>query len=286
MGPALAVLAALSFALGSVLQQRGALGTQAAEGDPRFLAEIIRTPIWIAGALCQATGWVLQAVALDHASLVVVQALCTLSLVFALPLGARLTAQRISNRSILGATLTLAGIVAFVAFGRPSSGIDRPPPTAWWSATIGVVSLVGVLAAFASRRRGAPAAALYASAAGVAFAYQAAATKVFVDVVGQGLGAILTTWSTYALIASALAGFALQQSALKTGQLAPALAASNAGTLVMSAVLGAAIFEEHLAGPDGHVVAVAAGLALAVAGILILAAPAAPGGSSPQRPGL
>jgi len=38
----LALLAALSFALGSVLQQKGTLETDAAEGDPRFLKEILR----------------------------------------------------------------------------------------------------------------------------------------------------------------------------------------------------------------------------------------------------
>src|SRR4030042_1358972 len=41
----LALLAAFAFALGTVLQQRGTLQTSAAEGAPRFLAEIIRNPL-------------------------------------------------------------------------------------------------------------------------------------------------------------------------------------------------------------------------------------------------
>jgi len=49
----LALLSALSFALGSVLQQRGTLQTTAAEGDPRFLAEIIRKPVWLLGGSLQ-----------------------------------------------------------------------------------------------------------------------------------------------------------------------------------------------------------------------------------------
>ena len=60
----LALLAALAFALGSVLQQRGTLQTEAAEGDPRFLKEIIRKPVWLAGGLLQASGWGLQAPAM------------------------------------------------------------------------------------------------------------------------------------------------------------------------------------------------------------------------------
>ena len=83
----LALLAALSFALGSVLQQRGTLHTSASEGDPRFLAEILRKPVWLISGTLQILGWVLQAAALEAGSLVVVQSLCALSLVFALPLG-------------------------------------------------------------------------------------------------------------------------------------------------------------------------------------------------------
>jgi hypothetical protein len=45
-----------------------------------------------------------------------VQSLCALSLVFALPLGARLTNQYIGRRSIIGACATLIGIVLFILF--------------------------------------------------------------------------------------------------------------------------------------------------------------------------
>jgi hypothetical protein len=62
----------------------------------------------------------------------------------------------------------------------------------------------------------------------VAYAFQAAVTKEFVSLLGGGLVAILTSWTIYALVGSALVGFVFQQSALKTGVLAPAMASSNA----------------------------------------------------------
>jgi hypothetical protein len=71
MGPGLAILAAVLFALGTVLQQRGTMGT--AEDDSRFLLHILRQPVWLAGMVLQSAGWVVQAAALDRASLVVVQ---------------------------------------------------------------------------------------------------------------------------------------------------------------------------------------------------------------------
>ena len=109
----LALLAAVAFALGSVLQQRGSLETKASEGDPHFLLEILKKPVWLLGGALQVMGWILQAAALVDGSLIVVQSICALSLVIALPLGVRFSGQRIGKRSVAGALITLIGIIAF-----------------------------------------------------------------------------------------------------------------------------------------------------------------------------
>jgi drug/metabolite transporter (DMT)-like permease len=272
MAAALALFAALAFALGTTLQQRGTLQTDAPEGDPRFLAEIIREPVWLCGALLQACGWVLQAAALDRGTLLVVQSLCTLSLVFALPLGVRLTDQHVSGRSIAGAAATVTGVVLFITVGQPESGNSRPPASAWWTSGVVIGVAMVLLAGVARRHRGGVAAAVFATAAGLGFAFQAAVTKVFVTELGNGVAPLLSSWTTYVLILSALAGFVLQQSALKTGFLAPAMAASNATTLVASVVLGIAIFEESLDG-GGRLVVAVLGLVLAAVGVVLLAVP-------------
>jgi drug/metabolite transporter (DMT)-like permease len=269
----LALLSALAFALGTVLQQRGTLQTSAEEGDPRFLKEIIRKPVWLLGGALQACGWVLQAAALDRGSFVLVQSLCALSLVFALPLGARLTGQRVGRRSAIGACATLFGIILFVAAGQPQSGASLPEAAAWWISAIMIVALMLLLAWLAHRRRGSVSAALFATAAGLSFAFQAAVTKVFVTQIGYGLGAILSSWTTYALILSALAGFAMQQSALKTGFLAPAMAASNASTLAASVLLGVTLFQESISNGQGRMLPAVMGLALAIIGVILLTAP-------------
>jgi drug/metabolite transporter (DMT)-like permease len=176
----------------------------------------------------------------------VVQSLTTLSLVLALPLGVRLTDQHVGRRELLGAAGVIAGIVLFLAAGTPAGGTSNPSAAAWWSAGLVAVVIVGAVAALGRTRHGAPRAALFGAAAGVGFALQAAVTKVFVGELGNGVAALLTTWSTYVLIVSALVGFVLQQSALKTGVLASAMAASNASTLVFSVLFGIAIFDESL----------------------------------------
>jgi uncharacterized membrane protein len=65
----------------------------------------------------------------------------------------------------------------------------------------------------------------------------------------------------------------LQQSALKTSFLAPAMAASNATTLVISVLLGIAVFDETLSNGGGRMAPALIGLALAVVGVMMLARP-------------
>ena len=273
----LALLAAFAFALGNVLQQKGTLEAPAEGGDPRFFVQILRRPVWLAGAASQASGWILQAVALDTGSLIVVQSLTTMSLVVALPLGKRITGQEVSRRVWLGAAAMVLGIIFFLSAGSPTGGTSTPPASAWWSAGLTAIVLIAVLGAIGRHRQGATMALLFGSAAGVAFALQGAVTKVFVSVVGQGLSAVLSNWTVYVLIASALVGFVLQQSALKTGVLAPAMASSNAVTLFGSVAFGASVFGEKPFIGGGRAPALI-GLAVALVGIVLLA------GAKPPQP--
>ena len=279
MGETLAIAAAVAFALGTVLQQKGTLSTEAGEGDPHFLLQILHRPVWLAGAACQSSGWVLQAMALDRASLVVVQSITALSLVLALPIGIKLTHQHVGRREFSGALLTLVGIVVFLSAGQPQGGTAHPDASAWWAACLIIFGTVGTLALVGSRFSGAAKALTLGSAAGLGYGLQAAVTKTFVTEVGGSVLALLTTWSVYVLILSALTGFVLQQSALKTGVLAPAMASSNSVTLFTSVILGITVYGETLSkGGGGHGGSSVFGLLLALGGIALLA-----GSESPEQ---
>jgi drug/metabolite transporter (DMT)-like permease len=285
MGASLAIVAAILFALGTVLQQKGTLTTAAAADDPRFLVQILRRPVWLAGAVLQSTGWVVQAMALDRASLVTVQSLTALSLVIALPLGAVLTDQHIGWREVTGASLTLVGIVFFVSAGQPQGGSAQPDASAWWSACLTTSLLVLVLFGVGRRFTGAAKALTFGAAAGLGYGLQAAVTKTFVTELGGGVLALLSTWSVYVLVLSALSGFALQQSALKTGVLAPAMASSNSVTLFASVILGVTVYGETLfkAGTS-HAAFTVVGLLVAIVGIAFLAGSEAPREAAPRTP--
>jgi len=279
MGEALAIVAALLFALGTVLQQKGTLTTEAQENDPRFLVQILRRPVWLAGAVMQAVGWIIQAAALDRAALVVVQSLTALSLVIALPLGVWLTNQRVGKRELSGALLALVGIVFFLSAGQPQGGTSHPSATSWWAACLSTAALVAILFVVSRNWTGAAKALTFGAAAGLGYGLQAAVTKTFVTLIGGGIVAIVTSWSIYVLIISALSGFALQQSALKTGVLAPAMASSNSVTLFSSVLLGVGVYGESISkSGSGHVGAAVMGLVVAIAGIALLAGSQAPEG--------
>jgi drug/metabolite transporter (DMT)-like permease len=268
---ALALLAACAFGLGNVLQQKGALEAPADRDDPRFLVQILHRRVWLAGAVSQLIGWVLQAAALNIGSLLVVQALTSLNLVISLPLGVWITDQRLSRRTWAGAGAVTLGIIVFLTAGSPGGGSSKPAPGAWGTAVFIAVVTVAFLDRAGRRRSGATSALLFGCAAGICIAFQAAVTKAFLPLVGEGIRAIVSSWTIYALIASALLGFVYQQVALKSGVLAPAIGASNAATLAGSVVLGAAVFGESVAG-NGDWFASIAGLCLALGGIFLLGA--------------
>ena len=279
MGEALAIVASVLFALGTVLQQKGTMSTEAGEDDPRFLVQILHRPVWLAGAGLMATGWVVQAMALDRAALMVVQSLTALQLVIALPLGVLLTGQHIGKREASGAGLTLVGIIIFIAAGQPQGGVSHPSATSWWTTCLVVFGLIAVLVVVGARFSGAAKAITLGAAAGLGFGLQAAVTKTFVTEVGGGVLSLLTSWSVWILILSALIGFALQQTSLKTGVLAPAMASANSVTLFTSVILGIAVYGETITKSGAtHSVSGYAGLLVAILGVALLA-----GSESPQQ---
>src|SRR6478752_10624842 len=131
MAVTLALLAAVVFGVGTVLQQKGALGTSAGLTDPRFYVQILKQPIWLLGIACNGLGAVLQLAALSKGPLVVVQPILTLSLVVALPVGHWLTGQALGRRELVGASAVVAGIVVFLLLGQPDGGIDDPAISSW-----------------------------------------------------------------------------------------------------------------------------------------------------------
>ncbi|MFN8200915.1 MAG: DMT family transporter, partial [Solirubrobacteraceae bacterium] len=234
----LALVGAVLFAFGTVLQQKGAMEEA---GDENLgaggLARLLRKPVWLLGVAIDGLGYACQAAALGIGTIVVVQPLLTLSVVFALPIGARFTGQRIGRREIVGAVIVVLGLVLFTLISNPQGGKDDATDRAWiiGGAITGGIALVLALAGRASRTPGVRAA-LIGTASGVLFGLIAALTKATVDQLDDGIVAVLTDWHLYGLIAASVIAFALMQAALATGALAPAIST----VMVFETIVGVA----------------------------------------------
>src|SRR6185437_635495 len=106
MAAILGLVAAICFALAAALQQRGQCKLAGAGSAVQGLAGLFRlvaVPVWLLGTLVLLVGYAAQGAALDRGRLVVVQPLMVTTIVWALPLGHRLTSQRVVRRQVLGA---------------------------------------------------------------------------------------------------------------------------------------------------------------------------------------
>jgi drug/metabolite transporter (DMT)-like permease len=271
MAVPLALLAALLFAVGIVFQQKADMDeSDEAARSPGLLLRLLRRPVWLFGVGSNLLGFVAQAAALGVGRLVIVQPLQVTSVVFALPLGARFTGQRIGRREIAGAVAVTAGLAAFVGLSNPTGGRADAPFHEWAVAGAVCGGAALVLSAVGFGRRPGLKAALLGTAAGILFGLVAALTKATVDRLDDGIVAFLFDWHLYALIGLTIPAFWLTQASLQTGALAPAIATSMAFDPVASLLLGLLLFDERLTHSPVRRVILGVSLLIALAGLVVL----------------
>jgi drug/metabolite transporter (DMT)-like permease len=268
----LALAAALLFALGTVLEEE--VASQASEAEARgagFLLALARRPRWLAGTAADVLGFVAQAGALAVGRLVVVQPLLATSVVFALPLGAKLGGRRISGREVLAACTVTAGLAGFLVAADPGGGVENPGTTAWIVAIAVCFAVAGALTLTARGRSPTQRATMLGTAAGVLYGLSAALIKATVDVLDEGVLEVFTDWHLYALLGALYASMSLSQAALQTGALAPAVATVTSVDPITSVLLGTLAFQETIHETvAGNVLALAA-FAVMLAGLVYLA---------------
>jgi hypothetical protein len=268
---ALALLAAALFALAAVVQQRSAAAVPDDRSGVGLVRTLVRQPLWWAGTAADAGGYVAQAAALGLGSLLLVQPLLVTSLLFALPLGARWAGRHLRRADRVWSVLLAGALAVFVVSGEPTAGVDRAGLREWLPAAVVLGLLLAGCLLGAALRRGTTRAVLLAVATGVLYGLAAALTKGVVDLLGDGLVAVLTSGETYALALALAAGTFLQQAAFQAGDLAASLPAVTVGEPVVAAAVGIAVLQEHLRVDGAGWALVAATVALMVAATVALA---------------
>ena len=243
----LALLSALAFAVATVTQQRAA--QRSSDGEARrlaFVGQLLRRPQWWAGTMGNGLGYGVQAVALGLGSLLIVEPILVTSLLFALPLGARLSRRRLPRTVWIWAVVLVVSLALFVTLGRPSLGTSHASTTGWLVVSaIGVPVVVGCLVV-AQPRAGTTRAAALAVAVGVLAGVLAVLTKAVAASAGDGVLAILTSGDTYALVAVGAAGIYLQQLAFQAGSLQASLPVIAVLEPMVAAGLGLTLLHENL----------------------------------------
>lgn len=278
----LAVLAACANATSSVLQRKA--GRQVPQGENlslRLIGSLLHQPVWFGGILAVTIGFLLQAVALGNGQLSAVEPVLVLELPFTLLLATRVFHTRLHRREWGAVAAMAAGLAAMLYALSPHGG--RPQQVTWYAWVIGIganLAFVAVMVAWGRRgpaghgphssQSSARQAAVLAVGAGATFGLTAALMKGMTSAYSRGIGAVLTSWQLYAMIAAGVAAMFLVQSALNAGRLVAAQPGLTLSDPIVAIVWGVIVFHEQVRTGWFVVMTVAGGLVI-VGAVLTLA---------------
>jgi drug/metabolite transporter (DMT)-like permease len=216
-------------------------------------------------------GYVVQAIALDHGRLAIIQPLLVSTVVFALPLGYFLTAQEVGRRRIAGAGVVVLGLAMYAIFGDPAGGSENAPNDEW-AIALGILGAVWVILYMSARRSdGVRQAAYYGVISGILFGVSACLVKPTLEMLHEGgIDTALSHWELYGMAITGIVAFVVQQVSLSAGFLATSVATVSVSNPIVSVALGVFLFDERLSRPAWHVVVAVCGLVLAMLGAVAI----------------
>ncbi|MEV3859020.1 hypothetical protein AB0J38_32480 [Streptomyces sp. NPDC050095] len=272
---ALSLVSAVAYAAAAVAQERLASGAGAG------LGHLLTRGAWWWTVVLNASAALLHVAALKYGPLTLVQPLGALTLVAAVPLGARIAGRRVTTGEWRGTALTLIGLAALLV---TASG---PAPDTTLSLTEALL-VAGATAALigALSRRGTKPGLRHATASGIASGVASALTQTVTVAVTDRSGPLLGAQViVVALLVAAFAagGLLLSQTAYRGGLGAP-LAMVTLSNPVAAALIGLVLLGERLQGGVAGLALAALGAAFAARGVVLLTRSAAPSPTPAAEP--
>jgi drug/metabolite transporter (DMT)-like permease len=268
------IFAALMVGLGYVLQQRVAATMPLSEMlHWRLLFDLMHRPLWWGGIGAMVVGQVLSGWALQLASVGLVEPLTSANLLFALIFSSLLSRIKIKWTEIAGAVLLSAALGLFIYIGNPKSTNDQKPDNLIIVvAMLAVLATVGILVRIARRRTLVVESILLASGAGVLYGLQDASTRgALVALDDHGfVHMFLNAW-IYMLLAAAVIGILLAQSAFKAARLDYSLPPITAVEPVVGILLGVTLLGDKLSVSALGLAMESVCLVAMVAGVVLIA---------------
>lgn len=259
---ALSLLSAVAYAAAAVAQER-----LASRSPGTGLVRLLGRGAWWASAGLNGGAALLHVVALKYGPLTVVQPLGALTLVAAVPLGARAAGRRVGAAEWQGTAYTLLGLAAILVTASgpaPEDVLSVPEAVAVAGTT---AALIGLLAR-PGTRPGLRHATASGFASGVASALTQTVTVAATDRSGPLLG-VQVIGVALLVAAFATAGLLLSQTAYRGGLGAP-LAVVTLANPVAAALIGMALLGERFQGGAAGVLLALAGAGLAGWGVVVL----------------
>ena len=236
---AFALASAITVAWGTVIRHRIAL---------EALGPVMRTsmanPLWWIGTLAAVAAYGLQIIALGFGTLLVVQPILVLSLMFTLPLSAWYSRRRMAFHEVFWSIALTIAVGIMVIYGRPSAGTPHPSWNDWWPGLIvGIGALSGL--GYAAWRFRNYRALLLGVCSGIIYGYVALLSKSVVNIfTHEGLGGLINDWPLYALVLMAGTGTVMQQYSFHAGPLSQSLPAMTIMEPLVAFGLGYAVLGE------------------------------------------
>jgi drug/metabolite transporter (DMT)-like permease len=268
-----ALLSALTIAWGTVLRHQIAEQTSGdpddAHGSP-LLAAVMR-PKWWGGVLCALAGYGLQIVALGFGTLLVVQPILVLSLMFTLPLSAKFDGRRVSKSEMFWAGLLTVAVGVLVIWGKPLPGRSIPELDDWFIALGAGLVVIVAMCWLAGHRPANQRALLLGLVTGIIMGYLAVLSKAVVAIfTADGIHGLITSWEGYGLLACAAIGTGVQQLSFNAGALKNSLPAMTIGEPIVAFILGYTLLAEKFQVHGLGWIAMAAALWVMVASTVVL----------------
>ncbi|KMS75157.1 membrane protein [Streptomyces viridochromogenes] len=258
----LSLFSAAAYAAAAVAQER--LASRAAGSG---LLQLVGSGAWWGSVLLNGSGALLHVVALKYGPLTVVQPLGALTLVVAVPLGARIAGRRVSAVEWRGTALTLVGLAAILVTASGHAPDEVLSTSEALAVAAVTVTLIGMLS-----RPGARPGLRHATASGFASGVGSALTQtVTVAVTDHSAPLLSLQVAGVALLVAALAasGLLLSQTAYRGGLGAPLAVVTLANPLA-AAVIGLVLLGERLQGGAAGILLALAGAGLASWGVVLL----------------
>lgn len=230
----LSLLSAASYAAAAVAQER------LAEHDHRGLSR------WAVALLLTGAGVLLHVVALNFGTVAVVQALGTLTLLFALPIQVARYRTPISRPAWIDAGLTVLGLAVILALS-----VEDPRPALLGSSSVrglaAVTAAVVFVGSLAARWAGPRVRAmLLAAASGTAFGIASVLSKaVLAAFTNGGIGAV-SGLAVAMVVAFSTTGYLLGQLSYRGAGLATPLATVSVTNPLVAGMTGVVLFDERV----------------------------------------